>query len=93
MRACLVLSQSMFGDRFAQLALKADGLVKCRANQGYALYTFCDRQNLQLVVKLYNWVTPPEFSHISEKCIENATPMHNTCCLDLEKERKDRVTA
>ena len=65
-------------------------LGKMYSNQGYALYTFCDRQNLQLVVKLYNWATPPEFSHISgKKCIQNATPMHNTYCLDLEK-REER---
>ena len=75
----MVLSQSMFGDRFAQLALKAaDGLVKCRATKDMRFTLFCDRQNLQLVVKLYNWVTPPEFSHISGK---NAFKMQPQCII------------
>ena len=72
-------SKHVFGDRFAQLALKAaDGLVKCRATKDMRFTLFCDRQNLQLVVKLYNWVTPPEFSHISGK---NALKMQPKCII------------
>ena len=46
----MVLSQSMFGDRFAQLALKAaDGLVKCRATKDM-------RFTLFVTAKIYNWL-------------------------------------
>ena len=72
-------SKHVFEHRFAQLALKAaDGLVKCRATKDMRFTLFCDRQNLQLVVKLYNWVTPPEFSHISGK---NALKMQPKCII------------
>ena len=47
----MVLSQSMFGDRFAQLALKgADGLVKCRGATKDMRFT------LFVTAKIYNWL-------------------------------------